>query len=262
MTPVLLRVRDLSRGFAGVLAVQDATFDVGEGTITGLIGPNGAGKSTVINLITGRPQASRGSVRFGEMELTGRRPHEIARYGIVRTFQQANVFGSLTVLENLLTGTAPWRGERLTAALGWSRAWSRGQDELLEQAWELLRRFGLESIANTPAARLSGGQRRLVELSRALMSRPRLLLLDEPMAGVTPPLADLIAQRLAELRDEGLTMLMVEHELSIVERLCDPIVVMAQGRVLAEGSMAELRANREVIDAYLGAGAPRTGAAG
>jgi ABC-type branched-subunit amino acid transport system ATPase component len=250
----LLRVEGLACHFGGVLAVQDASFDVGRGTITGLIGPNGAGKSTVINLISGRTKPAAGSVRFGGAEITGQRPHEVARHGIVRTFQQANVFGGLTVLENLLVGAPPWRGESITAALGRKRAWSAREAELLDLAWDLLKRFGLESIANEYAKTLSGGQRRLVEIMRALMARPKLLLLDEPMAGVSPSLALSIADRLMELRDEGMTMLMVEHELRLVEKLCDPVVVMAQGKVLAEGSMAELKSNQEVVDAYLGGG--------
>jgi ABC-type branched-subunit amino acid transport system ATPase component len=248
----LLRVEGLACHFGGVLAVQDATFDVRRGTITGLIGPNGAGKSTVINLISGRTRPARGSVLFGGAEIVGQRPHEVARHGIVRTFQQANVFGGLTVLENLLVGVPPWRGESITAALGPKRAWSGREAEHVALARDLLRRFGLEAMANEYAKTLSGGQRRLVELMRALMARPRLLLLDEPMAGVSPSLALSIADRLLELRDEGMTMLMVEHELRLVEKLCEPVVVMARGRVLAEGSMAELQSNPEVVDAYLG----------
>jgi ABC-type branched-subunit amino acid transport system ATPase component len=254
MTAGLLRVDGLSCHFGGVQAVRDATFEVRRGTITGLIGPNGAGKSTVISLISGTRRPDRGSVTFDGAQLTGKRPHEVARHGIVRTFQQANVFARLTVLENLLVGAAPWRGERLAAALGPRRSWSAPQDALLAEAWGILRRFGLAGIAHEYAGALSGGQRRLVELMRALMARPKLLLLDEPMAGVSPPLALAIAARLAELRDAGMTMLMVEHELRLVERLCDPVIVMAGGSVLAEGAMAELQANQAVIDAYLGGG--------
>jgi neutral amino acid transport system ATP-binding protein len=205
-----------------------------------------------VNLISGRTRPTAGSVRFGGAEIAGRRPHEVARHGIVRTFQQANVFGGLTVLENLLVGAASWRGERLTAALAPKRVWSAREAELIERAWDLLRRFGLAAIANDRAAALSGGQRRLVELMRALMGEPRLLLLDEPMAGVSPALAQSVAAQLEELRDSGMTMLMVEHELRLVERLCDPVVVMAQGRVLAEGAMAQLRTDQAVVDAYLG----------
>ena len=162
----LLHVEGLACHFGGVLAVQDATFDVRRGTITGLIGPNGAGKSTVINLISGAARPTRGSVHFDGEEIIGQRPHEVARHGIVRTFQQANVFGGLTVLENLLVGATPWRGEQIGAALGRKRAWSGRETELVDAAWDVLRRFGLEAIANDYARALSGGQRRIVELDR------------------------------------------------------------------------------------------------
>ncbi|MGH2916823.1 MAG: ABC transporter ATP-binding protein [Solirubrobacteraceae bacterium] len=248
----LLQVDGLACRFGAVQAVDDASFQVRAGTITGLIGPNGAGKSTVINLISGRTRLQRGSVRFDGREITGERPHEVARHGIVRTFQQANVFGRLTVLENLLVGAQPWSGEGLRSALGPRRGWSAAEGQLQQRAFALLDRFGLERIANDYAGSLSGGQKRLVELMRALMAQPAMLLLDEPMAGVNPTLAVSIAERLEELRDEGMTMLMVEHELRLVERLCDPVVVMARGRVLAEGTMDELARNEEVVDAYLG----------
>jgi neutral amino acid transport system ATP-binding protein len=248
----LLEVNGLACRFGGVQAVADATFGVASGTITGLIGPNGAGKSTVIDLISGRSPLQRGAVRFVGRDITGQPPHAIARHGIVRTFQKSNVFGRLTVLENLLVGATPWPGERLRRALGRRSSWSETESELHQRAFELLARFKLEKLANEYAGSLSGGQKRLVELMRALMAQPRMLLLDEPMAGVNPSLAMSIAARLEELRDDGMTMLMVEHELRLVERLCDPVVVMARGKVLAEGSMAELQANEEVVDAYLG----------
>ena len=248
----LLEVEGLVRSFGGVQAVTDATFVVAPGTITGLIGPNGAGKSTVIDLISGRTRPDRGVVRFDGRDLTGQPPYEVSRAGIVRTFQKANVFGRLTVLENLLVGAKPWPGERLSRALWVRSAWSGIESELIARAFELLARFKLEPLANEYAGSLSGGQKRLVEMMRALMAEPKMLLLDEPMAGVNPSLALSIAERLEELRDDGMTMLMVEHELRWVEKLCDPVVVMARGRVLAEGSMEELQENEQVVDAYLG----------
>ncbi len=249
----LLEVRGLACSFGAVRAVEDATFTVIPGTITGLIGPNGAGKSTVIDLITGRTPTQRGSIRFAGNDITGRRSHEIARLGMIRTFQQANVFSRLTVLENLLVGSRPWPGEGVGMALGPRRRWSEQELNLQDRAWGLLDRFGLRRLANEYAGALSGGQKRLVEMMRALMAEPKMLLLDEPMAGVNPSLANSIADRLEELLEEGMTMLMIEHDLHLVERLCDPVVVMAHGAVLAEGSMAELQENVEVVDAYLGA---------
>ena len=249
----LLEVDGVARHFGGVQAVADASFVVNSGTITGLIGPNGAGKSTVIDVISGRTRPDRGSVRFEGSEITDQRAHEVSQRGIIRTFQTANVFGHLTVLENLLMGAKAWHGERLWRALWLRSGWSATEAELVERAFELLRRFSLEKLANEYAGALSGGQKRLVEVMRALMAEPKMLLLDEPMAGVNPTLALSIAERLAELRDQGMTMLMVEHELRWVDKLCDPVVVMARGRVLAKGSMAELHENPQVVDAYLGA---------
>lgn len=251
--PLLLEVQGLSCRFGAVQAVSDASFSVMPATITGLIGPNGAGKSTVIDLITGRTQPQHGRVSFDGTDITGHRSHEIARLGLIRTFQQANVFSRLTVLENLLVGARPWPGEGVGMALGPRSRWSDQEITLQQRAWELLDRFGLRRLANEYAGALSGGQKRLVELMRALMAEPKMLLLDEPMAGVNPSLANSIAERLEELHQEGMTMLMIEHDLQLVERLCDPVVVMARGAVLAEGSMAQLQENMEVVDAYLGA---------
>jgi len=249
----LLEVSGLACSFGGVRAVVDTSFVVRQGTITGLIGPNGAGKSTVVNLVSGQLKPQSGRVRFDGKDLTGSAPYEMARRGIIRTFQTPNVFGRLTVFENLLVGGGPWSGESFGAAMLGKLRWRRGERELSRRVFEVLHRFGLERLANEPAGKLSGGQKRLVELMRALMARPKMLLLDEPTAGVAPALALSIADHLAELRDEGITMLMVEHELRIVERLCDPVIVMAQGVVLAEGTLQDLRKRQDVVDAYLGA---------
>jgi neutral amino acid transport system ATP-binding protein len=249
--PHLLVVDGLYRSFGGVRAVAGASFTVAEGTITGLIGPNGAGKSTVISLIGGQLHPTSGRVLFQGADISGQPPQRIAAYGVIRTFQTANLFGRMTVMENMLLGAPTWRGESVTAALLGKWSWRAVERQLVQQAREILSRFGMEHIEREYAANLSGGQKRIVEIMRALMARPRLLLLDEPMAGVNPALAGRIADHLAELRSEGITMLMVEHELAVVERLCDPVIVMAQGRVLAEGSMADLRSNQEVVSAYL-----------
>ncbi len=231
--------------------MASASFTVQAGTITGLIGPNGAGKSTVMSLIGGQLRPTSGRVIFQGLDVSGDRPYRVAERGIIRTFQTANLFGRMTVLENLLLGAPAWRGESVTAALLGKWSWRARERQLVDQARDVLRRFRMEHVEREYAANLSGGQKRIVEIMRALMAQPRLLLLDEPMAGVNPTLAGRIADHLAELRTEGITMLMVEHELAVVERLCDPVIVMTQGRVLAEGSMADLRANREVVNAYL-----------
>jgi len=247
----LLTVRDARRAFGGVRAVESVSFEVRAGTITGLIGPNGAGKSTMLGIVAGAIRPTAGAITFDGRDVTGLPTYRLARCGLVRTFQLSSEFARLTVLENLLVAAPGQRGESLWGALRGRRYWRRQEAESVEQARALLDRFALSNKEDEYAGNLSGGQKRLVELMRGLMGRPRLLLLDEPMAGVNPTLARRIAGYLEELRDGGLTMLMVEHELALVERLCDPVVVMAQGRVLSQGTMGELRGRREVVDAYL-----------
>jgi ABC-type branched-subunit amino acid transport system ATPase component len=177
--------------------------------------------------------------------------HQIARRGVIRTFQISSEFPMLTVLENLLVAAPNQHGESLWRAVLRRRAWRKEEAVSLARARDLLRRFGMADKEDEYAGNLSGGQKRLLELGRALMADPVILLLDEPMAGVNPSLARRIEDHLLELRDEGLTMLMVEHELAVVERLCDPVVVMAQGRVIFQGSMEQVRSNEGVLDAYL-----------
>ncbi len=247
----LLTVRDARRAFGGVRAVESVSFEVRAGTITGLIGPNGAGKSTMLGIVAGAIRPTAGAITFDGRDVTGLPTYRLARRGLVRTFQLSSEFARLTVLENLLVAAPGQRGESLWGALRGRRSWRRQEAESVEQARTLLDRFALSDKEDEYAGNLSGGQKRLVELMRGLMGWPRLLLLDEPMAGVNPTLARRIAGYLEELRDGGLTMLMVEHELALVERLCDPVVVMAQGRVLSQGTMGELRGRREVVDAYL-----------
>ena len=250
--PPVLEIRDVGREFGGVHAVESITFEVAPGQATGLIGPNGAGKSTALKLIAGAIPPSHGKIMLDGVDITGWSPQRVARTGLIRTFQHTSEFARLTVLENLLVAAPDQPGDSFLGALR-GRRHSRGrQGELLDQAMSLLDDFGLRDHADSYAGELSGGQRRLVEIMRALMARPRILLLDEPMAGVNPTLRLTIEEHLRRLRDQGLTMLMVEHELGAVERVCDSVMVMAQGRLLATGSMGELRQNEEVVSAYLG----------
>lgn len=247
----MLVARDIHRHFEGMHAVDGVSIEVMPGHITGLIGPNGAGKSTFMAVLAGTLPASSGSIVFRGEDITRLPAYQRARRGLVRTFQLPSEFGQLTVLENLLVAAPDNRGESLLGALLGKRYWSRDETRLVAQARGLLKRFGLLSKESDYAGMLSGGQKRLVEIMRALMLRPRLLLLDEPMSGVHPSIVDEIASYLESLRDEGLTICVVEHELHIVDRLCDPVVVMAQGRVIGRGSMTQLRQQREVVDAYL-----------
>ena len=249
--PPLLVVRDVVRDFGGVLAVAGASFELQPGQITGLIGPNGAGKSTMVGILSGMIRPRRGSILFEGQEIVGQPTHRLARAGIVRTFQLSNEFTRLTVLENLMVAAPGQRGESFWGAALGQRYWQAQEWELLGRARGLLDRFGLANKEDDYAGNLSGGQKRLLEIMRSLMASPKLLLLDEPMAGVNPTLARRIERYLMELRDEGLTMLMVEHELGVVERICDPVVVMAQGRVIAQGRFGEVRTRRAVLDAYL-----------
>ena len=249
--PARLSVRDLRVSFGGVRAVDGLSFDLAPGQVTGLIGPNGAGKSTALKLIAGAVPPQGGQVLVDGIDVAGWPAYKVARLGLVRTFQHTSEFGKLTVLENLLTAAPGQRGDSAAGALLGPRHARRRQQELLAQAWALLADFGLTAHADTYAGQLSGGQRRLVEIMRSLMAQPRILLLDEPMAGVNPTLRLTIEEHLKRLRDGGLTMLMIEHELGSVERVCDSVIVMAQGKLLATGTMAELRANQEVVSAYL-----------
>jgi ABC-type branched-subunit amino acid transport system ATPase component len=202
-------------------------------------------------MIAGYIKPDRGTIKLDGDDIAGLPAHRVARRGVTRTFQAASVFNRLTVLENLLLGVPPWRGEGILPALAGRRSWRAAEREQLDRAEDLLQRLRLSALADTYAGELSGGQKRLVEIGRAMMSRPRLMLLDEPMAGVSRTLAPVIEALIAELRDEGMTVVLIEHELGLVERLCSPVIVLAQGRVLMQGEMDEARADPEVRRAYL-----------
>jgi len=247
----MLGARDIHRHFEGMHAVDGVSIEVMPGRITGLIGPNGAGKSTFMAVLAGTLPASSGTIVFQGEDITRLPAYQRARRGLVRTFQLSSEFGQLTVLENLLVAAPDNRGESLLGALLGKRYWMPDEMRLVEQARGLLKRFGMSAKESDYAASLSGGQKRLVEIMRALMLRPRLLLLDEPMSGVHPSIVNEIAGYLEQLRDDGLTILMVEHELAIMDEFCDPVVVMAEGAVLAEGTMEQLRSRSEVVEAYL-----------
>jgi len=250
-TEVVLEAAGVSRDFGGVHAVHEVSFSVRRGTLTGLIGPNGAGKSTLLAMLAGTLPVSSGSVLYRGADVTSVAAFRRARMGLVRTFQLASEFKRLTVMENLMSSVQGNRGDSFLGAMAGRRYWGRDEDAAVARASALLERFGLSDYANNYAGDLSGGQRRLVEIMRALMADPAMLLLDEPMAGVYPDLARRIGNELLALCAEGMTILMVEHELAIMDEFCDPVVVMAEGAVLAEGTMAQLRGRQEVVEAYL-----------
>jgi branched-chain amino acid transport system permease protein len=249
--PVVLEAVGVGRLFGGMRAVNDVSFQVHQGTLTGLIGPNGAGKSTLLAMLAGTLPVSEGRIVYRGQDITGMPAFRRARLGLVRTFQLASEFKRLTVLENLLSAVPGNRGDSFRGAVLGKRYWKGDESAAIERATVILERFGLEKFANHYAGELSGGQRRLVEIMRSLMAEPGMLLLDEPMAGVHPHLARRIGNELVALCSEGMTILMVEHELAIMDEFCDPVVVMAEGAVLAEGTMEQLRGRSEVVEAYL-----------
>jgi ABC-type branched-subunit amino acid transport system ATPase component len=246
----LLRVASLSRSYGGVKAVVDVSFDVPARGITGLIGPNGAGKSTVVGIIAGDVRQTAGHITFAGRDISHDAPHRRAQLGLIRTFQMSGEFSRLTVLENLIAAVSS-AGESISGAFAQRSRWRSDLEATVARAVGLLERFDMTAKTDTWAGDLSGGQKRLVEIMRGLMASPRLLVLDEPMAGVNPALRSDIEAHLLGLRDEGLPMLMIEHQLSVVERCCEHVIVMGHGTKLAEGTMAEHRANEEVRRAYL-----------
>jgi branched-chain amino acid transport system permease protein len=248
---VVLQAVDVVREYGGVRAVAGASLSVHRGTLTGLIGPNGAGKSTLLGALAGTISVTSGTILYQGRDVTHVPAFRRARLGLVRTFQTASEFKRLTVMENLLSAVGEHRGDSLRGALLGRRYWGRDEEEAASRARDLLAHFGLTRHADDYAGDLSGGQRRLVEIMRALMAQPQMLLLDEPMAGIHPRLARRIGDELRDLAAAGMTILMVEHELAIMDEFCEPVVVMAEGSVLAEGTMAALRDRSEVVEAYL-----------
>jgi ABC-type branched-subunit amino acid transport system ATPase component len=253
-TTDILRVEHLTHAFGGVNAVDDCSLAVPTDKITALIGPNGAGKSTLINVVSGfYPSQKRGSIVFDGHTITRWPPYRRARAGLIRTFQISRGYGGMTVLENLMVPPQQQAGESLVNSIFRPRLVAAEEKRYLEKALDILNTFGLYEKRDEYARNLSGGQKRLLEMSRALMADPKLLLLDEPMAGVNPALADQLAQHIVELRKSaGITFLLVEHNLGIVDQICDHVIVMASGKALTTGTMAEVRANQQVVEAYLG----------
>jgi ABC-type branched-subunit amino acid transport system ATPase component len=222
--------------------------------MTGLIGPNGAGKSTTFNCITGVHRPTAGNVYFRGEEITGLSPHQVANRGLVRTFQIARELEEMTVLENMMLAPKAQRGESMwRSLLPFYRNEVVDQErEVLEKCWDILEFFEIDHLAHEYAGNLSGGQRKLLELARALLTEPDMLLLDEPFAGVNPSLEERLLEHVHELREDGYTFLIVEHDMDLIMENCERVIVMHQGKVLTEGTPDEVRSNEEVIEAYLG----------
>jgi branched-chain amino acid transport system ATP-binding protein/neutral amino acid transport system ATP-binding protein len=248
----ILQTRGLVRRFGGVVALDGLDLTVRQGTVTALIGPNGAGKSTAFQCISGVIAPDSGGIMFAGSDITGARPDRITAAGLVRTFQIARGIPRLTVLENLLLYGPAQPGEAAGVAMLRGPAMRRREEALRERAIRIAERLNLTRVLDNQAAALSGGQKKLMEIGRALMAEPKLLLLDEPVAGVNPTLAAEIARHIAHLRDEGMTVLVVEHHMDFVASLCDPVIVMAEGKLLAQGSFESVASDGRVQEAYMG----------
>lgn len=252
--PILV-VDKMTRTFGGITAVQVEHLEVQRGIITALIGPNGAGKTTFFNLITGFDKPSSGrdaSWSFDGRKLDRTSASRVAKAGMVRTFQLTKALSRMTVMDNMMLGATGQRGENLAASM-FRPLWRSQENEVEKKAVELLGRFKLHEKRNDFAGSLSGGQRKLLEMARALMTDPTMIMLDEPMAGVNPALTQSLLGHVQSLRDEGMTVLFVEHDMHVVRHISDWVVVMAEGKVVAEGDSSTVMSDPAVIDAYLGA---------
>jgi branched-chain amino acid transport system ATP-binding protein len=247
----ILTADNIRREFGGIVAVDVDHFEVHKGSITALIGPNGAGKTTFFNLLTGFDQPNSGQWNFNGKEMNGVASHRTAALGMVRTFQLTKSLTKLSVIENMRLGATDQKGEKWWNGL-FAAVWKGQEAEITQRADELLARFKMDHMRDEYAGSLSGGQRKLLEMARALMTNPTLVMLDEPMAGVNPALKQSLNQHIRGLRDDGMTVLFVEHDMDMVHDISDWVIVMAEGRFIAEGTPDDISSNPAVIDAYLG----------
>lgn len=256
MTPQgpILSTTGLTRDFGAFRAVDDVSLDIERGSITGLIGPNGAGKTTFFNLLAGALKPSAGGVTFDGKDVSGLSPEKLFHLGLTRTFQIPRPFRRLSVLENLLLTPPRQSGETITGAV-FRRARMRAEErKLRDKAMGILDFMTLADLADHPAGKISGGQTKLLELARALMGDPTLILLDEPAAGVNPSLTNILIERIEELNRQGMTFFIIEHDMDFVMRHCSPVIALAEGRVVFQGSPEAAQADAGLLDAYLGTG--------
>jgi ABC-type branched-subunit amino acid transport system ATPase component len=248
----LLIIDHVSKHFGGVAALNDCTLSLAQGRVTGIIGPNGAGKTTLLNVVSGIVKPDHGSVAFDGRDITSLSAHQTASVGLVRTFQIARELGGLTVLENLLLSAPHQAGEKISMALFGRGAVRRQEKEIAVKAREILERLGLWRLADQSASALSGGQKKLLELARVLLLDPKLVLLDEPAAGVAPPMLKEIIGVIRSLNQDGISFGIVEHDMHLIREVCHDVYVLAEGAALVSGSFADVTSDKRVIEAYLG----------
>jgi branched-chain amino acid transport system ATP-binding protein len=259
----MVSIQNVTKAFGGLLAVNQCSFDIAAGSITGLIGPNGAGKTTLFSMIAGAMKPDSGSIFLAGEDITGTPTHRLFARGLVRTFQIPQEFSRMTVRENLMVVPPGQAGESLPYAwLAWSKV-RRQDDEIRRKANEVLDFLQMTHVADELAGNLAGGQKKLLELGRTMMTEVRMVLLDEPGAGVNRAILGKMTDAIRRLNHElGYTFCIIEHDMDVIAKLCYPVIVMAQGRLLARGSMEEIRANADVRDAYLGGHTPAAAAKG
>ena len=248
----ILKINDVYKSFGGIAAASQITFEVGRGTITSLIGPNGAGKTTTINLVCGVYRPNRGTIVFRENRIDGLRPYRIAALGMTRTFQNLQIFDNITVLENVMVGAHAKPGSEFLVSMLHIPPYRKEEEMIREKAMEALEFFGLDKAADSSAGQLSFGEQKRLEMARAIVSEPELILLDEPVAGLNRAESMEIARLIMKIRSKGTTVLLVEHDINVVMSISDKVVVLNYGTMIAEGSPKQVQTNEAVLSAYLG----------
>jgi len=249
----LVKVENLNKSFGGLRAIDNCSIEIKENSITGIIGPNGSGKSTLFNLITGNLKPDNGSIFYNGIDITGKEPYELFNLGILRTFQIAHEFTNLTVIENLMMVPGNQLGEKLITSIFTRNKFKKQENEIKEKALDVLKFLKIDHLINEKAGNLSGGQKKLLELARTMMVDARIVFLDEVGAGVNKSLLKEISDSILKLNEERkYTFCIIEHDIDFITKLCDPVIVLAEGKVLFQGTAEEVKKNNEVIDSYLG----------